>query len=82
MLKLPQPEIADTEADDDRYQLRILIRCRVAGLTLRTGTTLLVPADKLRVAAHLIRCGSARPFDARTRRDVELYELLRAAPAP
>ena len=81
MLK-PQPETANTAADDARYQLRILTRCRVAGLKLLPGSVLLVPADRLVVAAHLTRCGTARPFDDRTRRDVELYELLRAAPAP
>jgi hypothetical protein len=61
---------------DDRYCLRVLTRCRVAGLRLKPGATLLVPADKLGVAAHLTRCGTARPADERTRLDVALHLLL------
>jgi hypothetical protein len=65
---------------DDRYRLRILTRCRVAHLKLRPGSELLVPADRLRVAAHLVRCGTARPADTRTATDVALFEALRALP--
>lgn len=64
---------------DDRYRLRILTRCRVAGLGLKVGATLLVPPDKLRVAAHLVKTGAARPLDERTARDVELHQLLAEA---
>ena len=32
--------------------------------------------DKLRVVAHLVRCGTGRPADERTKTAVELYELL------
>lgn len=65
-----------TPADDDRYRLRITRRCRVADLKLHPGSVLSVAPDKLRVAAHLVRCGAARPLDVRTTRDVELHALL------
>ena len=74
----PSPEQL---ADDGRYQLLILTRCRVAGHRYAPGSVLLVPADRLRVAAHLTRCKTARPFDERTKRDVELFELLRTTTA-
>jgi hypothetical protein len=64
-------------ADDDTgYRLRILTRCNVAGLKLRPDATLRVNPDKLRVVAHLVRCGTGRPADQRTQTAVELYELL------
>jgi hypothetical protein len=61
---------------DEPYHLRILTRCNVAGLKLRPGATLRVAPDKLRVVAHLVRCGTGRPADEHTRTAVELYELL------
>ena len=61
---------------DDNYRLVILTRCNVAGLKLRPGATLRVTAEKLRVVAHLVRCGTGRPADERTKTAVELYELL------
>jgi len=56
MLQPPEPL-----AVDDRYRLKVLTRCRVAGLRLVPGQLLFVPRDKLRVAAHLTRCKTARP---------------------
>ncbi len=63
-------------ATGDHYVLRILTRCNVAGLKLRPGATLRVAPDKLRVVAHLVRCGTGRPADERTAVAVELYRLM------
>ncbi len=62
--------------EPEPYHLRILTRCNVAGLKLRPGATLRVNPDKLRVVAHLVQCGTGRPADERTARDVALYRLL------
>ena len=64
-------------ADNQRYRVRILTRSRVAHLRLRPGQVLWLTGDKLRVAAHLCRCGTARPADSRTRLDIEVFEALR-----
>jgi len=52
-------------------------RCRIAGTRYPVGTRLMIP--ELRVAAHLTRCGAARPADERTRLDVALFAALDAA---
>jgi hypothetical protein len=65
--------------EDEGYNLRIVTRCRIAQLRLRPGSLLTVPADRLRVAAHLCRTGAARPADRRTAIDVELHQRLAAA---
>ena len=62
--------------NDMDYRLRILTRARVAGQLLRPGMVLVVPSDRLKVAAHLCRCRTGRPDDARTALDVELYLRL------
>lgn len=67
-----------SESGPEPYRLRCLTRCRVAHLKLQPGAELLVPLDRLRVAAHLVRCRTARPLDERTRVDIELFERLRA----
>ena len=61
---------------DDKYRLRIVTRCRVAQMRLVPGQTLWLAPDKLRVAAHLVACGTGRPADEHTATAVELYELL------
>jgi hypothetical protein len=64
---------------DDRYQLLVLTRCHVGALHLTPGQVLTVAHDRLRVAAHLCRCGTARPADKATATDVALFEALRVA---
>jgi hypothetical protein len=59
------------------YLVRILRRCRVEKHRLAPGD--LLTCDFLRVAEHLVRCGTARPANERTRLDVELYSALRRA---
>lgn len=66
---------------DDYYALRLRTGCRIAGCRYAAGTLLRVSPTRLRVAAHLVRTGAARPADETTRRDVELFQLLdRALP--
>ena len=62
--------------DDGNYRLRILKRCRVAGMRLRPGQVLWLAPDKLKVAHWLCGNGCGRPADERTKTAVELYELL------
>jgi hypothetical protein len=61
------------------YAVLLLKRCRIDGQLYRVGTVLNVSDTRLRVAANLVRSGAGRPADEATRRDVELFELLRAA---
>ena len=72
----------DTAADDGRYAVLLRTRCRVAGKLYPAGTKLLITANRLRVAANFVKTGAARPADARTRLDVELYLALDAALPP
>lgn len=65
---------------DGRYRLLIVRRCRHAGEALVPGQLRLV--EHLREAAELVRRGDARPADAVTRTDVEMFMLLRRAMAP
>ena len=62
---------------DDRYRVKLLTRCTIAGVRWRAGAVISIPGDKLRVAAHLIRTGAAKAADDRTRLAVELYEAVR-----
>ena len=61
---------------EDAYRVRISTRARVAHMRLVPGQVLWLAPDKLRVAAHLVRCGTGRPADERTKTAVELYQLM------
>lgn len=61
---------------DDRYRVKLLTRTTIAGTRWRAGAIIAIPHDKLRVAAFLCRNGAAKPADAATARDVELFDLM------
>ncbi len=63
---------------DDNYRLRILKRCRVAGMLLRPGQVLWLAPNKLKIAHWLCDNGCGRPNDERTAVDVALFEALKA----
>jgi hypothetical protein len=66
--------------DDGRYAIVLLKRQRLGGVLYRVGQVVLIRGLRhLRVAAHLVRVGAARPADQRTARDVEVYLALQAA---
>jgi len=65
--------------DADPYRVRVLTRCRVAGLRLRPGQVLTVRRDRLSVVDNFERTGAGRPADAETERDLALWRLLREA---
>jgi len=66
------------------YKVKLVTRATLQGTRWRVGAIISVPADRLRVAHFLCRNGTAKPFDARTAKDYELFELLQKAlpPAP
>ena len=59
---------------DPRYRLVVLRRFKRDGRQQVPGDLLLEPS--LRRAATFVRLGAARPVDAATTRDVELFLLL------
>jgi hypothetical protein len=58
------------------YRLAIIVRCRVAGIRLKPGDILSVPADKLKAAVGLCNNGTARPADRATDLAVQLHRLM------
>jgi hypothetical protein len=58
------------------FRLAIITRCTVAGIRLKPGDILSVPADRLKSAVGLVDNGSARPADRETATVVELHRLL------
>jgi hypothetical protein len=77
------PRPASAEHGADWYYLRLTRRMRVQGRKYKAGQLLRVHDTRLRVAAWLTRTGAARPADARTRLDVDVFlELQRALPRP
>lgn len=58
----------------------LLKRCRIAGQVFKAGETLMIPATRLRVAAHLIATGAGRAADDDTATAVQLLELCKALP--
>ncbi len=73
--------LVGTEPGRGAYRVRVTCPMRIAGHRVGVGSLVELGADRLRVAAHLVRVGAGRPEDADTARDVELYERLRALPA-
>ena len=73
-----QPGATAAPSPADCYRLRALTRITLSGIRLRAGGEFLVPTNRLRVAAWLVRTGCARPLDEATRRDIELFERLQA----
>ena len=69
-----------TDPGRGAYRVRTVCGMRIAGHRVPAGSLIELGADRLRVAAHLVRTGSARPEDAATGLDVELFERLRALP--
>jgi len=65
-----------TMSDAADYRLFVRQRITIAGTRYQAGQVLLVPSNRLRVAAHLCRCGTARPADRATALDVELFQRL------
>jgi hypothetical protein len=85
-LLTPQPDGAVTPGADTAaptpYRVKLLTRCTLAGVRWRVGAVISVPVDRLRVVEHLCRVNTARPFDERTAKDVELFRLLKRALPP
>ncbi len=59
------------------YRLKIIVRCKVAGLRLVPGQILSVPADRLKSAVGLVDNGTGRPADKHTAVLVEIFRLTR-----
>jgi hypothetical protein len=64
------------------YRLKVITRCRIAGLRLVPGALLDVKPGKLCAAAHLVLNKTAVPIDDFTRREIELYTLLQRSLPP
>lgn len=62
--------------NDDVYRVKMLHRMTIAGRRYGVGEVILVPPNRLRVAAFWCRNGAAKPADAATARDVELFDLM------
>ncbi len=62
------------------YEVILLRRARLGGKLFRLGQRVVVGGDTaLRCCWSLCDSGQARPADERTRREVELFGLLRRA---
>ena len=60
----------------DAYRIKLIRRVTIQGRRLPAGAVLAVAPGKLSVASFLCRNGAARPVDAATARDVELFDLM------
>lgn len=62
------------------FPVRLIKRMRVAGTMCPVGLVVNIPADRLRVAAHWVRCGAAVPVTPDCRQAIELLEAVRRLP--
>lgn len=58
------------------YRVKLIRRVTIEGRRLPAGAVITVAPGKLAVASFLCRTGSAKPADAATARDVELFDLM------
>jgi hypothetical protein len=67
------------ERDTDVYRVKLKRRMTIAGCRYAAGEVIRIPSNRLRVAHFLCRTRAARPADAATALDVELFDYLARA---